>query len=436
MFESVCQATICLIACHGGPADHFATFAQHLPSELVNVEIYASGPALKKFEDRGISVKKTFSLDNISQDEEDALAEQIAKACAAYSVVITDVGHSFDIKLQNALARHAIHVLRLAYYDNPEPYVPGGYSKVATTVMLAAQGVIFANSNLASASIFQVPGKEIDFGSLRKIGIGYYPLDQAEKIARRRADEQSSIRQLLFSRNSIIENNQKVLVYFGGNNDEYYSKAFPAFLSLLAEGMQHADFSNLVLVIHQHPGAKAKNLDVNMTSEWINEYGKMKNAPKIIVSNFSTDDAQVVADAALYYQTSMGPQFVLAGIPTVQIGHETFQDILVKNHLSPSVTHVNQLVDVIGDLDHPKKEIQQAVILDSLGIRKNWLQIFKNAIGVNSTSIPQDGVVSGLQAKKINWRHFLSGSIIAISLLAIRFFKNIYTKFCKYLKIN
>ncbi len=57
-----------------------------------------------------------------------------------------------------------------------------------------------------------------------------------------------------------------------------------------------------------------------------------------------------MADAAFYYQTSMGPQFVLAGIPTVQIAHETYQDILVKNKLSPSVTDVEQFLDVLDEI--------------------------------------------------------------------------------------
>jgi hypothetical protein len=39
----------------------------------------------------------------------------------------------------------------------------------------------------------------------------------------------------------------------------------------------------------------------------------------------------------------MESQFLLAGIPTVQKGHEIFQDILVKTHLSPSVTDAGQV---------------------------------------------------------------------------------------------
>lgn len=132
-------AAVCLIACHGGPADHFATFAESLSQSAETIEVYATGPALKKFQERGIEVKVPFFIDKISPEEEDVLAEQIAKSCSTASVIITDVGHAFDIKIQKALARQATHVPRFAYYDNPESYVPGGYSAVATEVMLAVQ---------------------------------------------------------------------------------------------------------------------------------------------------------------------------------------------------------------------------------------------------------------------------------------------------------
>jgi hypothetical protein len=372
MSLSASAAAICLIACHGGPADHFATFAENLSKNAV-IKIYASGPALKKFQERGIAVKVPFIIDQISAEEEDALAEQIAKACSTASVVITDVGHLFDIKIQKAIARQAVHVSRLAYYDNPEPYVPGGYSAVAAEVMQVAQGILFANSNLAQAPVFQAPGKEIDFGNRKRVGIGYYPVNQAEKIAKRRTEEQSSMRQTFFQKNEWVDQDQKVLVYFGGNNEEYFLKALPAFLSLLEQGMVRADFTHLVIVLQQHPGAKAKNIDRDIVERWIIAHEEMPQTPKIVVSDFNSDDAQTLADGALYYQTSMGPQFVLAGIPTIQIGHETYEDILVKNRLCPSVTRADQWIDVIDSLGHRREGIPQQIILRGLGIKQNWL---------------------------------------------------------------
>jgi hypothetical protein len=380
MSFSTSAAAVCLIACHGGPADHFATFAERLSKNVGTIEIHASGPALKKFQERGIEVTAPFSIDHISSEEEDRLAEQIAKTCSTASVIITDVGHVFEVKIQKALARQAPHVSRLAYYDNPEPYVPGGYSAVAAEVMLAANGILFANSNLAKTPIFQEPGKEIDLGNRQKVGIGYYPIHQAEKIAKRRAAEQLSMRKTVFSNNGLVDTGQKVIVYFGGNNEEYFSKALPAFLSLLEEGIEQTDFSNLVVIIQQHPGAKSKNLDGIKVAAWMDKHRGTKQAPRMILSDFSSDDAQTIADGALYYQTSMGPQFVLAGIPTIQVAHETFEDILVRNQLIPSATNLDQFITVINNLTYQQKEISQEIILEGLGIKSNWLSTLEQAI--------------------------------------------------------
>jgi len=97
---SALAAAVCLIACHGGPADHFATFAESLSRDVGAIEVYASGPALKKFQERGIEVKVPFSIDKISPEEEDILAEQIAKACSTASVIITDVAMRSILKFK------------------------------------------------------------------------------------------------------------------------------------------------------------------------------------------------------------------------------------------------------------------------------------------------------------------------------------------------
>lgn len=300
MSLSASVTIVCLVACHAGPAEHFAAFAEHLSRDIGRVEVYASGPALQKFQEHGIEVNVPFSIENVSPEEEVVLAEQIATACSTASIVITDVGHAFDIPIQKALGRRAAHVLRFAYYDNPESYVPGGYSAVAAKVMLAADGVLFANSHLAEASIFQEVGQEIDLTGKKKIGIGYYPLQGAENIAHQRVTRQFFKRQDLLLKHQVVDTGQKIFVYFGGNNEEYFLKAFPAFLSLLEGGMERSDLSNIVILIQQHPGAKRKNLDGNRAAAWIAQHSKIAHAPKMIVSDLSSDDALIVADGVFY----------------------------------------------------------------------------------------------------------------------------------------
>ena len=319
----------------------------------------------------------TFSLDKLSSQEEDSLAAGIASSCSAASVAITDVGHAFDAKIQNALAKYSVK--QFAYYDNPEPYVPGGYSAVAAEVMKATQGVLFANANLATQPIYQEPNKEVDLSCKEKVGIGYYPVQQAEKIALRRAAEHVKLRKEFLLKYGFEDKGQKIVVYFGGNNEEYFKDAFPSFLSILTQAMCQLDMSNTIFVIQQHPAAKEKNYDGKMLiqTKKVNSCEPFMIS-NVILSDFSSDDAQVLADGAMYYQTSMVPQFLLAGIPTMQIGHKVYEDILVNYKLGPTLTlwdPLNKIQDFLteGVVAKTNKEL----IFKALGFKNNWLQELK-----------------------------------------------------------
>jgi hypothetical protein len=372
-------AAICFILCHGAPADHMATFSEKLSKEKT-IYVYATGAALKKFQERKVFVKRPFFLDNLSETEENVLAGQIARECSSAEAVITDVGHPFDIKLQKALAEYAGNTPRLAYYDNPEPYVPGGYSTTAAEVMLNSQGVLFANSKFAMETIYRNTNEEVNLEKQKRIGIGYYPVSQSEQVTERRQVEHQTIRADFLKKNGLVEQDPKILVYFGGNNEEYFERAFPAFLSFLTETIKTTDFSKLAIVIQQHPGAKERNLDGNQVVAWAKEQISEK-APAMIISDFLSEDAQVLADAALYYQTSMAPQFILEGIPTIQIGHEIYLDMLVKNDLALSVTNAAELAGAIVGLDdQTKQKPSRELIYSGLGIREDWFEVFSSAI--------------------------------------------------------
>lgn len=344
-------SALCFIACHGGSADHFATFTENFPKNAV--EVFATGAGLKKFQERGVTVHHPFSIEG----DEDALAEKIAKTCSK-SVVITDVGHPFDVKLQKAFNRQGIK--HLCYYDNPEPFVPGGYSATASKVMQASQGVLFANANLVNIPIEEEPGQFINLDHVQKIGLGYYPTQAAEKIKGLRTNRYG-LRQQIFTRHKLEDKGQKVFVYFGGNNEEYFKKAFPAFLKIIST----LDLSDIVFFIQLHPAAKEKNIEASLITSL-----------PLLLSDFSSDEAQIIADCAFYYQTSMCAQFALSGIPVVQIGHEPYLDLLVKNGLCPSIVDEEQLANVILKKTY-NVPIPKDVVLNALGVRDNWLDILK-----------------------------------------------------------
>lgn len=369
---------VCFIACHGGAANHFAVYAKDLESKGHSVEIYATGPALKQFQEYHIEEVYEFSLENARSED---VANEIAARCQKASTVITDIGHSFDIVLQKALASIAPKVERIAYYDNPEPYVPGGYSDIASQVMQYADKVLFANANLVDTPIYQAPSKEVPLSYDNKIGLGYYPLQQAQEISKNRACEQTQVRAAFFSRHNIVDKGQKVFVYAGGNNETYFSQALPACLQFIGNLSGKQDLSDVIIVLQQHPGAKTKNIDAQLIEQWLKQHGDSTSSPHIILSDMHTDDALILADAMLYYQTSMGPQFVLAGIPTIQIGHECYEDILVKNNLCLVVNSTEELASAMQALQQNKSEIAFKAVEEGLGIRSNWPEKLEQIIG-------------------------------------------------------
>jgi hypothetical protein len=277
------------------------------------------------------------------------------------------------------VACHGASADHFAYYENLEVLVPGQYSPTAAQVMDCAEGVVFANEKLATDKIYSAVGQEVDFTDKKRFGIGYYPISRAKEFAEKRETEYNAAR-LAFFKDRMDDKGQKVLVYFGGNNEVYFAEAFPAFLGFLDKAVENeVDLTNIVIVLQQHPEAKKTNVDRCQLEKWLAEHDGKKKMPKIVVSDFSSDQAQLFADAAFYYQTTMGPQFVLEGIPTVQIGHEKYEDVLVRNGLVPAVTTAAEFVDVIKTLGTSEKKSEE-VLLEGIGYRKNWAEMLKKVI--------------------------------------------------------
>jgi hypothetical protein len=367
-----------MIATHGASADHFATFADNLSKEGYEIQIHASCPALKKFEERKIKVIHPFQIENLSEGQKEQVALEIAKKCHHASVILVDVGDFFESTLEKVFTRELPQVKRIAYYDNPEPYVPGGYSKTASAVMQGANKTLFANANLTHVTLFQEENVPIDIPYENRIGLGYYPVEQAEKLALRRLTEHQELRARLLPRDSAAK---KVMVYLGGNNVDYFENAFPAFLSFLTQAMQTEDLSSFAIILQQHPAAVSKRIDSAAVDAWNAQNAANPRSPKLLISNLKSEDSLVAADGVLYYQTSMGPQMVLAGIPVAQVGHKTFADVLVRGHLAPSLTNPTDMVKELRSMKaSPVTDAQKLAIYKSLGINANWLSILKSAL--------------------------------------------------------
>jgi hypothetical protein len=376
---AIVAGSICCIACHGNSADHFATFAQALSKEGISVQAFASGPALKRFQDRSVNVIE-FSKDPKCIDGEVA---RIVEACSTALAVIVDVGDPACIKFMRQLSERDIR--RIAYYDNPESFVPGGYSTVASQVIECADTILSANSELTRFE--SSPGCPISLKDKWVIGLGYYPIEKAEGIKKLRTSERrESSRKAFFKQHDMKDTGQKIVVYFGGNNAEYFD-LFPFFLSMIEKESKRSDLSDLVFVLQQHPGAKlGSNKDGLALDAWEREHEGMAHVPKFVISKGSTDDAQVYADEGWYHQTSMGPQLVLEGLPTAQVPGP-YGDILVRNGFAPSIETPEQFHDAIVRVRRGKYDVpDEKELCKKLGIRPDWVRQLKIATGLMSVT--------------------------------------------------
>lgn len=358
-------ALVCFVACHGGPADHFATFANDLKTKGHNVHIYASGPALAKFRERAIEVNSSFELENKSDEERELLADEIAKACAVFSVVLTDIAAPFEVSLHRALSEYAPKTKRLAYYDNPERYVPGGYSSNAALVMQKAQGILFANARYETEPVYKTEGEVLNLSQKSSVGIGYYPVDAAKELAKERSQLDCN-------------KSERTIIYLGGNNEEYFKEAFPAFLRIIEMASKIKDLSLYTVFVQQHPGAKSQNRDGEVLKEWKSKHPALQ----VEISTSPTNEVLPFADIVAYYQTSMSPQLGLAGIPTMQVGHKVYPDLLVQQQLCPVVLNGEEYIQVINAVEQ-KQESGQEQILQALGVADDWAIRLEKALYVD-----------------------------------------------------
>lgn len=349
MSVSLVATTICLISSHPGPAEHFAHFVPVLQEAGYKVEVYASGAALAKLSQVG----------GVRPFEREAGAAPLVERCQGAAAVITDVGDLFALEVQQGLKERFPEIRRIAYYDNPEAWVAGGYSETAAKVMIASDRVFYANRWLA-----HIPSQT---------GIGFYPVEKAEEIQKKRAGEKEALRAKIFTHYGIEDKGQKIVVYIGGANDEYFLSAFPTFLSCLAE-IDPAPES--LFLLQQHPRAREKNSDRIQLEEWVKERGA--KGPRFFVSELSTDEAVTASDQIAYHQTSMAPLLVLAGIPIIQVGGDSAPDLLSFCQTSDRANSARELAAALSHPTEPslaKESVEQGV-----GYTPEWPTRLKEAM--------------------------------------------------------
>lgn len=378
-------STIYFVACNAGPAAHFIDFANVLSDDRT-VHFFAAGQALVKCREESALTSK-FTVVPFEIENEKELMQEIARKVGPSHIIITECGHQLMASIHHQLSELKL-LTHLAYYDNPEKFVPGGYSTTTRKVVEAAQGIIYGNFTLLSDGIEEFEGAKIDLQDKEIYGIGYYPIHKSTEMRDCRLENQTNVRQKFLSQNHLEEAGQSILVYMGGNNEVYFKQAFPAFLDILEQASEQQDLSNTIILIQQHGGAKKENQDKNLYEQ--RRSSMNDRYPQIIWSNMDIKNVQILADAVLYYQTSMGPHFVLTeNLPVIQIGHQPYIDSLVKNQLCPVATTGEMFLKATHTLKTPVEINENAIdiIKKEVGYKETWKEALKRIITLTESHL-------------------------------------------------
>lgn len=369
---------VCFVTAHPNPANHFAQFVQAFEEQETSCTVLAEKNVQGKFS----QVKSNVIPFDASILENDTLYEQLISKIPLGSIVVTDIGSEKWAILYQKLAEDHPNIKRIAYYDNPEQYVPGGYSELAARVIDAAQGVLFANKGHVQQGIEKSAGVALDLSKKELIGVGYYPEKEAQTILEQRQNtlKVQQIKSSFFERHGIQERGSKIFTYAGGANEVYYEKAFPKFIEMIAELLEKdpSHLENTVVLLQQHPRAKREgNLDAKLVEDLVSKTALPKGF-HFVISDVPTIDSLVLCDGAFYYQTSMAAQFALGGIPTVmQVGHDTYPDLLIKTGF-PSATEAETLSKAFNKVEEGSTNLE--ALKEKLGMDHNWKENLVNGL--------------------------------------------------------
>lgn len=386
----------CFVCCHPAPAAHFADFSQALAQSDIVCDFKAAETAYSTLKGRAIPVEDFYipalvgtipPLSQLPDEDAERLAESVAASCSTARVVITDVGSSFAARVQKKLAEKHPEILRVAYYDNPESYVPGGYSETAAKVMDQAQVILFANANLAKSLIYSQPGVAMNLSDKRCVGLGNSSLPQEVaklKEARAIEKETGAQRAEFLRKHGIEDRGQRIAVYMGGANDVYFDYALPHFLNILPSKGETDPLAQTTIFIQQHPRAVIEgNKDGKLLEMWKAKLGAA--APEVVLSKVKFDEAVVVADAAMYYQTTANVKCLLGGINTFQVAYDTqkarhvpFDDVLTRNRLCAKTVTQDEFLQALEQKPAPIDE--ERVYTELLGINREWQRILTSLL--------------------------------------------------------
>jgi hypothetical protein len=380
-------AEICFIATHPAAGEHFGDFALRMKGDGLPYQFLATEMGYTNATKNPITVTNLNSLFNgrklidLTDSELAELASAVVKSCRHAKRILVDGCSPFSVKVLETMHEMAPEVKRImAYYDNPETaYIPG-YSENFAKIAKLANVLVFSLSTQPQQRVMSTATAPLEMEGKELIGLGYYRKQAVENFIRLRTHPEvvKEKRYTLFRALHREDRGEKLVVFFGGANETYIFKAFPAFLDRTLGPMAgKADWSNTIFILQQHGRAKTeyKNGDHLKLEEWC------KRHPQItfVTSMLPYDDAVVIADVALYHQTGASLQFLLAGMNGMQVG-DRFEDTPVRLGYFPSIGPDESEL-FVKRLSDPKREAAAlGPIEQSIGIRADWYNRFRDMV--------------------------------------------------------
>lgn len=277
--------------------------------------------------------------------------DELAKITAFAECVIADVGHRLTRDYFRALEKWNPKVRRIVYYDNRESFVPGEYSKYVAELLRDANvrpnRIVFANKTMDE--IFDELGQSIDLTGIERVGLGYLNMKQVNAIQKMRP-----CRKEFFDWLGREDKGELILTYFGGANEVYFNHAFPRFQKIVK------DLDNVIILFQPHPRSGQREVE------------------GMILSTFSFEKAAAFADIGLYYQTSASPTLLLAGVPLIQVGHQPFNELCVREGLIPVCGNIEDLNIAIQKIR--TRSIDFVKLRTIIGYDPDWPEGVENAL--------------------------------------------------------
>ncbi len=367
------SVVVFFLAIHPVGGEHMADFANSLDSQSISYSLVATESAYNLAAKKNRNVENFYQghipLKDLGEQELNELAMTVAERINLSAVkVIADVGSHFSALVFKELNRINSKTVKIAYYDNPESFVPGAYSESAAHVIRSADQVLFANAALKGTTIYNGNKQALDLSSKVTYGLGYFPFSRVEFLKELRSEEVQVVkRKDFFEKAGLEDTGQRLLVYIGGANTVYEELAFPAFANILSEAASSGSLDNTIVVLQRHPRASQADREV---FESLNNLYDQKT--QFVVSDVDFDSAIAIADTACYYQTSASSFFPLIDLPAFQIGHEQFDDILIRNDLCPFVGTATELDNFLNTSDNRFSINDLKQVYEILGADPEW----------------------------------------------------------------